>query len=74
MGLTASPGGEIGRRKGLKILFRASGVRVQVPPRAPVLPKDVDRFAAPGKEPNALRRFFFAATKKLFEPSNHRRI
>jgi hypothetical protein len=30
-----SPGGEIGRRKGLKILFRASGVRVQVPPRAP---------------------------------------
>ncbi len=33
---SASPGGEIGRRKGLKILFRASGVRVQVPPRAPV--------------------------------------
>ncbi len=38
MGLCSSgecPGGEIGRRKGLKILFRASGVRVQVPPRAP---------------------------------------
>lgn len=32
---STSPGGEIGRRKGLKILFRASGVRVQVPPRAP---------------------------------------
>jgi hypothetical protein len=29
------PGGEIGRRKGLKILFPATGVWVQVPPRAP---------------------------------------
>ena len=29
------PGGETGRRKGLKILFPATGVRVQVPPRAP---------------------------------------
>jgi hypothetical protein len=29
------PGGEIGRRKGLKILFSARRVRVQVPPRAP---------------------------------------
>src|SRR5579875_2124078 len=29
------PGGEIGRRKGLKILFAARRVRVQVPPRAP---------------------------------------
>jgi hypothetical protein len=32
-----SPGGEIGRRKGLKILFAARRVRVQVPPRAPEL-------------------------------------
>ncbi len=30
-----SPGGETGRRKGLKILFAARRVRVQVPPRAP---------------------------------------
>src|ERR1700689_1263629 len=30
-----SPGGEIGRRKGLKILFPATGVWVQVPPWAP---------------------------------------
>ena len=30
------PGGEIGRRKGLKILWRATSVWVQVPPRAPV--------------------------------------
>ena len=30
------PGGEIGRRKGLKILFLAREVRVQVPPRAPM--------------------------------------
>jgi hypothetical protein len=29
------PGGEIGRRKGLKILWGATLVRVQVPPRAP---------------------------------------
>src|SRR5579871_4943526 len=29
------PGGEIGRRKGLKILWRATSVWVQVPPRAP---------------------------------------
>jgi hypothetical protein len=29
------PGGEIGRRRGLKILFPETGVRVQVPPRAP---------------------------------------
>ena len=33
--ISMCPGGEIGRRKGLKILFRASGVWVQVPPRAP---------------------------------------
>lgn len=32
---TTCPGGEIGRRKGLKILFAARRVRVQVPPRAP---------------------------------------
>lgn len=32
---TSRPGGEIGRRKGLKILFPETGVRVQVPPRAP---------------------------------------
>ncbi len=31
------PGGEIGRRKGLKIPFPATGVWVQVPPRAPLL-------------------------------------
>ena len=31
----ARPGGETGRRKGLKILFPATGVWVQVPPRAP---------------------------------------
>ena len=31
----SSPGGEIGRRKGLKILFLATGVWVQFPPRAP---------------------------------------
>lgn len=30
------PGGEIGRRKGLKILFPATEVRVQFPPRAPI--------------------------------------
>lgn len=29
-----SPGGGIGRRTGLKILYRVGGVRVQVPPRA----------------------------------------
>lgn len=29
------PGGETGRRKGLKILFAVRRVRVQVPPRAP---------------------------------------
>jgi hypothetical protein len=29
------PGGEIGRRNGLKIRFPATGVRVQFPPRAP---------------------------------------
>ena len=29
------PGGEIGRRKGLKILFSVRRVWVQVPPRAP---------------------------------------
>jgi hypothetical protein len=29
------PGGEIGRRRGLKILFLETGVRVQFPPRAP---------------------------------------
>ena len=34
---STSPGGETGRRKGLKILFPATGVRVQVPPRAPSL-------------------------------------
>lgn len=33
----ARPGGEIGRRNGLKIRFSARGVRVQVPPRAPAL-------------------------------------
>ncbi len=33
--LIKRPGGETGRRKGLKILFHESGVRVQVPPRAP---------------------------------------
>src|SRR5579862_4133860 len=31
------PGGETGRRKGLKILFPATGVWVQFPPRAPTL-------------------------------------
>jgi hypothetical protein len=30
------PGGEIGRRNGLKIRFSARRVRVQVPPRAPL--------------------------------------
>jgi hypothetical protein len=30
------PGGEIGRRNGLKIRFPATGVRVQFPPRAPI--------------------------------------
>ncbi len=30
------PGGETGRRKGLKILFPATGVRVRFPPRAPL--------------------------------------
>src|ERR1019366_5328823 len=30
------PGGEIGRRNGLKIRFPATGVRVQFPPRAPM--------------------------------------
>src|SRR5215469_11483093 len=34
---STSPGGEIGRRKGLKILWEATPVWVQVPPRAPVL-------------------------------------
>ncbi len=33
--ITVGPGGEIGRRKGLKILWRATSVWVQVPPRAP---------------------------------------
>jgi integrase len=33
----SSPGGETGRRNGLKIRFPAMGVRVQVPPRAPSL-------------------------------------
>ena len=33
------PGGEIGRRKGLKILFPATGVWVQFPPRAPIIPR-----------------------------------
>src|SRR4051795_4470388 len=37
---STGPGGEIGRRKGLKILFRASGVRVQVPPRVPLTRND----------------------------------
>ena len=32
--ISKCPGGEIGRRKGLKILFLATGVWVQVPPRA----------------------------------------
>ena len=31
------PGGETGRRKGLKILFPATGVWVRFPPRAPLL-------------------------------------
>ena len=31
------PGGEIGRRNGLKIRFPATGVRVQFPPRAPLI-------------------------------------
>jgi hypothetical protein len=33
---TQSPGGEIGRRNGLKIRFLVRGVRVQFPPRAPL--------------------------------------
>jgi hypothetical protein len=33
--VASSPGGETGRRKGLKILFPATGVRVRFPPRAP---------------------------------------
>jgi SAM-dependent methyltransferase len=43
-----SPGGEIGRRKGLKILFAARRVRVQVPPRAPscLLPMTDPPFSA----------------------------
>jgi hypothetical protein len=36
-GIALGPGGEIGRRKGLKILFPARGVWVQVPPRAPLI-------------------------------------
>ncbi len=35
------PGGETGRRKGLKILFPATGVRVQFPPRAPSNKEDL---------------------------------
>src|SRR5690348_8209018 len=40
----ACPGGEIGRRKGLKILFAARRVRVQVPPRAPRQPSLIQQF------------------------------
>src|SRR4051794_29996077 len=37
------PGGEIGRRNGLKIRFSARRVRVQFPPRAPFFLKLIER-------------------------------
>ena len=61
------PGGETGRRNGLKIRFPATGVRVQVPPRAPPAANSADASDLSANL-SARRETGFAELVKFGEP------